>query len=50
MDNNELTQIQKIYWAQNEFNKAQKLYNDGVISARTKDRLQREFELLSMEN
>jgi len=46
MDNNELTQIQKIYWAQNEFNKAQKLYNDGVISARTKDRLQREFELL----
>lgn len=46
MDNNDLTQIQKIYWAQNEFNKAQKLYNDGVISARTKDRLQREFELL----
>lgn len=46
MNNNDLTQIQKIYWAQNEYNKAQKLYNDGVISARTKDRMQREFELL----
>jgi hypothetical protein len=45
-DNNDLTAIQKVYWAQNEYNKAIQLYNSGKLTARQFDRAQREFELM----
>lgn len=44
-NSNEMTAIQKQYWAQNAFNDAKRKYNEGVITARQLDRITREIEL-----